>query len=84
MARQPLFVREEVTLVRRRDREWRFATDCAPLGRKRKWLALLTKLIKVPYEVTVPDLRNTPYWDSLRDHPEFKARLADPKNSAPF
>jgi hypothetical protein len=45
---------------------------------------LLAKLLRVPSGLTVPMLKIDPAWDNLRDDPEFKALLADPKNSAPL
>ena len=53
-------------------------------GRKKEAIELLRHLLSVPSEVTVPLLRASPSWDNLRDDPEFKALLADPKNSAPL
>ncbi len=56
----------------------------ARFGRKKEAIELLRHLLSVPSEVTVPLLRASPSWDNLRDDPEFKALLADPKNSAPL
>jgi len=56
----------------------------ARFGRKKEAIALLRHLLSVPSHVTVPLLRASPSWDNLRDDPEFKALLADPKNSAPL
>ena len=56
----------------------------ARFGRKKEAIALLRHLLSVPSQLTVPLLRASPSWDNLRDDPEFKALLADPKNSAPL
>jgi hypothetical protein len=67
---------------------WYSETDAAAIyarfGRKKEAIALLRHLLSVPSQVTVPLLRASPSWDNLRDDPEFKALLADPKNSAPL
>jgi TolB-like protein len=67
---------------------WLSQTDAAAIyarfGRKKEAIALLRHLLSVPSQVTVPLLRASPSWDNLRDDPEFKALLADPKNSAPL
>ena len=56
----------------------------ARAGNSRASVDLLRKLLTQPSGITVPELRQHPDWDNLRDDPEFKALLADPKNSAPL
>jgi tetratricopeptide (TPR) repeat protein len=69
-------------------RRWRRELELARIytlaGRPRESVALLAKLLLVPSGITVPMLRADPEWDNLRDDPDFKALLADPKNSAPL
>ena len=64
--------------------EVQFATLLAQAGHTRECLELLAKLLRIPSGLTVPMLRVHPNYDRLRDDPEFKALLADPKNSAPL
>ena len=71
-------------LSERWSRELLLARLCARAGRTREGIALVKHLIEVPSQLTVPMLRAESDWDSLRDDPEFKALLADPKNSAPL
>ena len=56
----------------------------ARASRTRESVALIKQLLAQPSGLTVPMLRIEPDWDNLRDDPEFKALLADPKNSAPL
>jgi TolB-like protein/tetratricopeptide (TPR) repeat protein len=65
-------------------RETFLAQIFGAVGRPRECIELLGKLLRVPSGLTVPMLRADPAWDSVRDDPEFKALLADPKNSASF
>ena len=65
-------------------RELLLARLYARADRPRESFALVKHLIEVPSLLTVPMLRAESDWDSLRDDPEFKALLADPKNSAPL
>jgi TolB-like protein len=65
-------------------RELLLARLCARAGRTRESVALVKHLIEVPSQLTVPMLRTESDWDKIRDDPEFKALLADPKNSAPL
>ncbi len=52
--------------------------------RTRECVDVLSTLMRVPCELTVPMLRVDPAWDNVRDDAAFKALLADPKNSAPL
>jgi tetratricopeptide (TPR) repeat protein len=65
-------------------REEDLAIICATLNRPGECVALLAKLLRVPSDVTVPQLKADPYWDNIRNDPAFQALLADPKNSAPL
>ena len=68
----------------RRIREIILARVLSRAGRTRESVALLKQLLVLPSGLTVPMLRAEPDWDRLRDDAEFKALLADPKNSAPL
>lgn len=65
-------------------RELHLARIAALAGNVRESVDLLRKLLTQPSGITVPVLRQNPDWDNLRDDSEFKALLADPKNSAPI
>jgi tetratricopeptide (TPR) repeat protein len=56
----------------------------AQAGQKAECFTLLRALLQVPNGLTVPVLRATPMWDPVRDDPEFKALLNDPKNDTPL
>jgi TolB-like protein len=66
------------------DREEIVAELYARMGRTEECLTLLEKLIRVPSGITVPRLLNEPAWRRVRDHPRFKALVADPRNSGPL
>ena len=65
-------------------REQTLARVLAGAGHTRESVALIKKLLALPSGLTVPMLRAEFDWDNLRDDSEFKALLADPKNSAPL
>ena len=65
-------------------REIALAKIYAYAKRPRECVELLAKLLRKPCELTVPMLRVEPDWDNVREDAEFKALLADPKNSAPL
>ena len=70
--------------TRRWLREQTLACVLARAGRIRESVAIIRQQLAVPSFFTVPMLRAEFDWDNLRDDPEFKALLADPKNSAPL
>ena len=58
-------------------RRWQFSSVINGSG-------LLMKLRRMPNGLTVPLLRVDPACDNLHEDADFKASLADPKNSAPL
>ena len=75
-------ITDKNNLRERWEREEEFARLLAQVGRVRESVVLIKHLLQVPSGLTVPMLKIDPAWDNLRDDPEFKALLADPKNSA--
>ena len=71
-------------LTARWDREQVLARVLARAGRTRESVAIIKQQLVLPSMFTVPMLRAEVDFDNLRDDPEFKALLADPKNSAPL
>jgi TolB-like protein/Flp pilus assembly protein TadD len=65
-------------------REETLARVLAQAGHTRESVALIKQHLALPSFLSVPMLRAESDWDNLRDDPEFKALLADPKNSAPL
>ena len=74
----------EVSRARRWTREIELAELYAFLGRKSDCTELIARLLLVPSGLTVPMVKVDPAWDNMREDAEFKALLADPKNSAPL
>ena len=70
--------------ARRWTREIELAELYAFLGRKSDCTELIARLLLVPSGLTVPMVKVDPAWDNMREDAEFKALLADPKNSAPL
>src|SRR5262249_26539590 len=60
------------------------ATVHAWTGEKDAAIDELTRLLRVPSEANVHELRSGPWFASLRGDPRFEALLADPKNNAPL
>ena len=60
------------------------ARRLAQMGRASECLPLLQKLLAEPSGLTIPVLRSNLDFDGIHDNAEFKALLADPKNSAPL
>ena len=60
------------------------ARSLARAGRTRERVALIRHQLPLLSFLTVPMLRAEWDWNNLRGDPEFKALLADPKNSAPL
>jgi hypothetical protein len=81
--RRYVAARSPANQVRSRwEREIELAKVCAQVARPSDCCELVAKLLRVPSGLTVPMLKVDPTWDKVRDAPEFKALLADPKNSA--
>ena len=83
-ARRGIDATPAVAAADRWNREIELAAIHAVLGQTRECVTLLAKLLRVPCQLSVAQLRADPIWDNVRDNPEFKALLADPKNSAPL
>jgi hypothetical protein len=73
---------EQQKLRWRRETTW--AEIYAAASRPRECIDLVTRLLRVESELTVPILRVDPAWDNVREDPRFQALLKDPRNDAPL